>query len=139
MATLSKAGAQYEGVRARARDLGPEGPGAIRRWLVQRWRFVRDPPGVELLKSPRVLLREWAAGGYMSGDCDDAAIMGAAVALAAGFPVRFVVLGFRERGPFAHVYAEAWDGRRWSDFDITRPAHLPPGFRTRRRLGILVR
>ena len=137
MARLSKTGATHEGIRARARDL--RSPQAIRRWLARRFEFESDPPGLELLKAPDVMLREWEDGGKFTGDCDDAAIMAAAVALAAGFRVRWVVVGFRPGGPFRHVYAEAWDGRRWVDFDVTRPAQFPAGLRIRRRLNVALR
>lgn len=137
MTELSKRGARHEGVRARARDLSS--PQAIRRWLDRRFEFVRDPPGLELLKAPDVMLQEWEHTGTFTGDCDDAAIMAAAVALAAGFRVRWMVLGFRRRGPFKHVYAEAWDGRRWIDFDVTRPAQFPAGLRVRRQLAVGLR
>lgn len=141
MGKLSKQGARGEAVRARASDLGAGGPAAIRQWLVRRFRFVRDPRGVELLKSPAVMLEEWAQHGEVSGDCDDAAILGASVALASGYRVRWVVLGFIRGGPLAHVYAEAWDRRalRWQDFDVTRPAQFPPGLQAHRRLNIPLR
>lgn len=142
MIALSKSGARSEDVRDIVRDLrtmGHTGPGAIRQWLGRRFCFIRDPQGVELLKDPGVLLREWEHDGCARGDCDDAAILAAAVALAAGYQVRFQVVGFRTGGPFGHVYAEAFDGRRWIDFDVTRPAQFPAGLRVRRRLAFPIR
>lgn len=139
MTILSKKGATDEAIRGRARDLAPGGPAAIRQWLIRRFRFVPDPPGVELLKSPSVMLREWGTDGEATGDCDDAAILGAAVALASGYRVRWVLLGFHRGGPFAHVYAEAWDGLAWQDFDVTRPAQFPPGLKAQRRREIPLR
>ncbi len=139
MATLSRQGARNEAVQERARDLAPGGPAALRQWLNRRFVFVPDPRGVELLKSPDVMLQEWTYRGAISGDCDDAAILAASVALASGYRVRWVVLGFRPGGPYGHVYAEAWDGQGWQDFDITRPAQFPPGLKAHRRLMIPLR
>ncbi len=139
MARLSKRGRSRDPLRAFARDLAPGGPPAIRQFLVRRFRFQHDPRNVELLKSPGVLLAELENKGYASGDCDDAAILGASLALAAGFPVRWVVLGFHPRGPFGHVYAEAFDAGQWTDFDVTRPAQFPAGLVAHRRRVIPLR
>lgn len=90
------------------------------------WRFVRDPTGIELLHRPERLLDQIAAGGYAIGDCDDAAILGAALGKAVGFSARFVVLGFfGPRGPFSHVYTELWTGTGWRELDITRTPQRP--------------
>lgn len=104
--------------------------------MVRRFRFVPDPKGVELLKSPAVMLNEWRQSGVASGDCDDAAILSGSLALAMGLRVRWVVLGFTPTGPFRHVFAEARDGSRWVDFDVTRPAQYPPGLKVHKRLHV---
>ena len=59
----------------------------VRRWLDDRWRFLPDPLTVELVREPRVMLHELRTRGYMAGDCDDAAVMAAALGMAGG---RFV-------------------------------------------------
>lgn len=97
--------------------------------MVRRFRFVPDPPRVELLKSPHVMLDEWRTTGRATGDCDDAAILSASLAMAMGLPVRWVLLRFTPAGPYRHVYAEACDRGRWIDFDVTKPAQFAPGFR----------
>ncbi len=140
MERLAKAGARYEGIRARALDLAPGGPADLRAWIVSRFKFVRDPSGVELLKSPAYMLGEWDRTGRITGDCDDAAILGASLALASGYRVRWVLLGFEPGAPFKHVFAEAQKGGGpWVDFDVTKPSQFPAGLRTHRRLVILVR
>jgi len=75
---------------------------AIYYWVTQNIRYLRDPSGVELVKTPRQVLRSRA------GDCDDMAVLLAAMLLAAGNSVSFAVASFRP-GPlplFSHVYAE---------------------------------
>lgn len=140
MRKLAERGARDTQVRARARDLLPGGPDAILQWLTRRFQFVRDPRGVELLKSPQVMLEEWERSGRATGDCDDAAILGAAVALASGYRVRWVLLGFRKSGPYGHVYAEARRPRGpWVPFDVTRPSHLPAGLKVHRRVTVPLR
>lgn len=99
---------------------------ALRRWLVGHWRFLRDPSGVELLHRPERLLDQILQTGYATGDCDDVAILGAALGKVVGFPARFVVLGFfGTDGPFSHVYTELWVTQSWQELDITRTAQRP--------------
>lgn len=133
MAQLALQGARGEDVAALARDLATGGPERIRQWLAGAFSFKPDPEGIELLRTPRVLLQDWDSTGEAAGDCDDAAILGASLAVASGYPVRFVVLGFDPHGPYGHVYAEAWNGSRWVDFDVTRPFQFPRGLRVHRR------
>ena len=100
---------------------------SIRSWLARVWRFVRDPAGVELIRSPQRLLDGFSRDGYIAGDCDDAAILGASLGKAIGLPARFMVLGFpATKGAFSHVFNEVWTGRRWLDFDVTRPPGASP-------------
>lgn len=103
---------------------------AVRRYLVERFRFVRDPLGVELLHEPRLMLQTIARQGFFQGDCDDAATLGAALAKAVGLTVRFRAIGFRRGGPLAHVITDVRTPRGWADLDVTKPAQflgrLPP-------------
>lgn len=107
---------------------------ALRQYLAASWQFVmddvlallydvRDPEDdVEVLHTPHELAQQLLSDGFARGDCDDAAVIGAALARALGFPVRLVALGFAgEMGPLTHVYADVWTGRRWADLDVTKP------------------
>lgn len=99
----------------------------IRAYLEDAVAFVPDPLGVELLKSPVYLLREIEARGRATGDCDDVAVLGAALGRAIGLPARFVLLAFTEGAPYEHVYTELGAGGEWVELDTTRPAQLPSG------------
>lgn len=107
---------------------------ALRAWLLVSWRFVRDPAGVELVHRPERLLDEFRQWGYITGDCDDAAVLGAALGKAVGFPARWVVLGFHgPRSPFTHVFVELMEHPgQWKELDVTRPPRRPPT--TRRKV-----
>jgi hypothetical protein len=96
---------------------------SLRAWLARVWRFRRDPWGVEWVTAPLRQLAYIRASGTMRGDCDDAAVLGAALGMALGFAARFVLLGF-EPSPkvWAHVYTELLvPGLGWQDVDVTRP------------------
>lgn len=96
---------------------------AIRAWLDSVFRFVKDPVGVELLRTPLWQLNEIQEHGAVGGDCDDAAILGAAIGMAVGIPARFRVLEFRPGAGFAHVYAILTPRAGGAiDLDVTKPA-----------------
>lgn len=97
--------------------------GTLKTWLHSRFRFVRDPFGAELLHTPEYLLRQLGRDGYVQGDCDDAAILGGALARSIGFRTRLIVVAFHDpRAPFSHVWVEIGDlnGKWWYELDVTR-------------------
>lgn len=128
MAELVKHGASLPVVRATAESIiatvPPRDAGnqidALRYWLATAVHFVSDPVDIELVKHPAVLLEEITTTGQAFGDCDDAAVLGAALGESIGLPARFVALGFgTPDAPLAHVLTELWDGQAWRDLDVT--------------------
>lgn len=95
---------------------------AVRRWLQEHVHFVYDPMNVEHVTAPDLLLNETRVRYFTTGDCDDIAVLGAALAGAVGVQSRFVVLGFGPdlEAPMGHVFTELFDGTQWLDLDITR-------------------
>ncbi len=104
----------------------------IRAWLDRYTRFTPDPLGVELIRAPALMLRTIECEGVAVGDCDDVAVLGAALGLAADIPARFVLLAFDDFGLYEHVYTELLTPDP-IELDTTRPAQLPPGLRIARR------
>ena len=72
---------------------------AVFRFVRDRIRYTLDPNDVETLSTPMRLLR------LKQGDCDDKAILLAALLEAIGHPARFKAVGFRA-GELSHVYVE---------------------------------
>jgi transglutaminase-like putative cysteine protease len=97
----------------------------LRAWLQSRFRFVRDPYGVELVYSPERQVDMFRRQGYIEGDCDDAAVLAAALAQALGFRVRFKLLSFFNLETPSHIYTEALGPYGWVEFDVTRPPRRP--------------
>lgn len=117
--TVQLAGLIVEG----AGEYRPAQARALRSWLDHNTRFLPDPHGPELLRSVPEMLEMLRARGWVLADCDDIAILGAALGKAVGFPARFTLLGFHHPGlPFRHIYSELFDGQRWVDLDVTRPS-----------------
>ncbi|MFA6118266.1 MAG: transglutaminase domain-containing protein [Sphingomonas sp.] len=105
----------------------------IRRFVKARWRFVRDPLDKELLHTPEALLRMLQMHQQIAADCDDAAILCAALGVSVGLRARFVAVSFLdERAPYGHVWAELAPPTgtgSWVECDVTRsmqtlPMHL---------------
>lgn len=96
----------------------------IRAWLSQHIGFLRDPLDAEGLHSPVALLTLLGANRFLEVDCDDVAILGAALGMAVGLRARFVLLG--REGGYEHVWTELSDPNRdeWRELDITRPYQL---------------
>jgi hypothetical protein len=93
--------------------------GAIYTWMVRTINYVRDPWDVERLQSPVVTLRQKA------GDCDDHAILGAALLGSLGVQTGFRIVS-RSGSSFDHIYAVYRSGDQWKSFDTTVLKH--PGY-----------
>lgn len=100
---------------------------ALRAWLASHLQFTRDPRGLELLQEPRAMLQVIAERYAVQGDCDDAAILGAALATAIGLPSRFRVMAFgTPTAPYQHVVADVLTPEGWLDLDVTRSSQMFP-------------
>lgn len=77
----------------------------LRAELAEAYRY-RDDLEAETIYDPQYLAREYYLHGTVTGDCDDLATLGAALALSIGLPVWFVVVNGEDPETFGHVYAE---------------------------------
>ncbi len=108
---------------------------AVRQFLARVWRFVDDPPDRELLRDPDAMMHEYFELGAIMGDCDEAAVLGAALGKAIGMEATFTVLSFPVEGggdQFGHVFTSLLtpDGKTL-ELDVTRPAGpVPQAIRT---------
>lgn len=104
---------------------------AIQEWMTDHVNFCRDPYGIETIHTPLFMLSRIREQGMFEADCDDYAVLSAALAKAVGMRTKFVVLGFfGKKVPYAHVYTMAQTEEGWMPFD--RSFGLPPGSITRR-------
>lgn len=102
----------------------------VREWLASVIDFTPDPPGVQdTLYGVPVMLDMIARTGKLSVDCDDVAVLAAAILLAVGYSVRFVAVSLTDGPQYTHVWAEARGRVRPSlivEFDVTRPMQRIP-------------
>lgn len=109
---------------------------AIRDFLVQHTEFLRDPDGVEMLHGPVWQVQQILQRGVVQVDCDDVAMLAAALGKSVGLRARFVAVAFvNKQSPYRHVWTELSAGTMppvWVDMDVTRPAQgLPFGYISR--------
>jgi hypothetical protein len=85
---------------------------AIYSWMVRNINYVRDPWNIERIQSPDVTLRQKA------GDCDDHAILGAALLQSLGIHTGFRIVS-RTGNQYDHIYAVYRSPEGWKSFDTT--------------------
>jgi transglutaminase-like putative cysteine protease len=94
----------------------------LRDWIQRHTLFLNDPPAMELVRTPGYLLDRIGRDGKAQGDCDDMAVLAAALGMAAGLKARFIAVGFQgPKGPLSHVFTELLTDRGWQEMDVTRP------------------
>ena len=87
---------------------------------------MRDVADVETVQAPDKTLIDG------NGDCDDQAVLLGSLMQSIGIPVRFVAVGFHDRGPFSHVYLECKLGAYWQPCETIerwKMGKRPPGVR----------
>ncbi len=87
-------------------------------------RYTNDPLDVELLRTPRAMLE------MKSGDCDDKAILLAALLRAIGRPSRFVALAMNKSDLYSHVLVQTPWNKGWLNLETIMPVEAgwsPPG------------
>ncbi len=95
----------------------------VRTWVKSRMTLVDE--AVEMIARPEWML-EQVGRTRLVGDCDDAAVLAAALVMALGIPVRFVAIATPEHpDEFMHVYPEAYAGGEWTPFDPTTNQRAP--------------
>lgn len=132
MRTLARQGALDPVVRLAAsavvRGLAPasgvEQAQAVRAWVTDHTAFLADPLYAEALHMPGWQVRQILTRGLVAVDCDDVAMLAAALGLSIGLRARFVVVGFSSpNAPFRHVWCDLAPVTRdvWVAIDPTRP------------------
>lgn len=102
-------------------------------YVRERVRYTRDPLDVEYVQTPDFMLRAIRQDGTVSGDCDDSAVLFAALSEAVGYATRFSVLG--DAGEyFSHVIVEVQNPAGvWVPVD---PSHRGRGVGWRPTVGV---
>lgn len=90
---------------------------AIFNFVVSNCRYVQDPVGIELLKTPIISLNLIETGDSPALDCDDAAILIGSLVESIGIPYALRAVSFNE--DFSHVYGLCYiKDRGWIPADF---------------------
>jgi len=97
----------------------------LRDWIASRTVFLADPLYTEALHQPAAMVARILRRGVIQLDCDDVALLTAALGLSIGLRARYIIVGFRSpAAPFQHVWCDlSGVGREaWVTVDPTRPS-----------------
>lgn len=96
---------------------------AITSWMEDNVRYVRDPLGVEYVRSPLAMLDEYEKFGMANGDCDDQVLFSGAMLNSIGFAVRPVGLHLHDSSYHDHVALQIQgDNGRVVNYDPCNPS-----------------
>lgn len=90
----------------------------VQAWVKGNIGYIPDPHDYEMLTDPEILLQAGA------GDCDDQAMLVAAMLASIGFKVRFVAIGTTMPDQFTHVFTQAHIGPDWLSVETTEPVDV---------------
>ena len=83
---------------------------AIGDFVKRHVRYVKDPVGTESLTAPDMMIRMMKEVGYSMGDCDDMALLTAALLMSIGIHPRFRTVRYRgNTGNFSHIYVVVYE------------------------------
>ncbi|MCS6947865.1 MAG: transglutaminase-like domain-containing protein [Steroidobacteraceae bacterium] len=91
---------------------------ALHRFVRDHVRYTLDVRDVETVQSPIETLR------LMQGDCDDKAVLLAALLESIGHPSRFVAYAFEQPDVYEHVIVETRLGAGWVSLEATKPVEM---------------
>jgi hypothetical protein len=82
---------------------------AIGQFVKEKVRYTKDPEGYEQLQTPELLIQD-IQKGVAQGDCDDMALLTAALLKAIGHRPFFRMVRYdAQEGPYAHIYVVDYD------------------------------
>jgi hypothetical protein len=83
---------------------------AIGQFVQKHIRYVKDPVGTESLQAPDMMIRMMKDAGYAMGDCDDMALLIAALLMSVGIKPVFRAVKYSENSPsYNHIYVIVYE------------------------------
>ncbi|MBT9167438.1 MAG: hypothetical protein DDT19_00776 [Syntrophomonadaceae bacterium] len=92
----------------------------IANFLMTRTEYLRDPHGLEMLRTPLVSLQLLESGDIPRLDCDDLTILSLSLLKSIGFPVAMRAVSYHPDKKFRHVYGLVKIRNIWHPLDLTK-------------------
>jgi transglutaminase-like putative cysteine protease len=95
---------------------------SIFHWVLEHFKYTRDPIDLELVKDPNLVDDDVTRDGFFRGDCDDVAAYLGALLWSIGFPVQLVVIAVDGQGPeYRHIFVSVYlsSADEWMDLEAT--------------------
>ncbi|MFH1398965.1 MAG: hypothetical protein ABIG95_02545 [Candidatus Woesearchaeota archaeon] len=92
-------------------------------FLVNHTQYLKDTHGIELLRSPEVILHLLEVGEIPQIDCDDYVLLSLSLLKSIGFPVGMRAVAVKPSGELEHVYGMVFTNKRWMPLDLTKPQY----------------
>ena len=97
---------------------------SVTNFMEDNVRYVRDPLGVEYVRSPSAMIREFKEYGMANGDCDDQVLFSGSMLFSIGFEVRPIGLNLFTDEYYDHVALQVLkDNGYWITYDPCRPSN----------------
>lgn len=94
---------------------------SVYHFLEKHTQYLKDPFGIELLKSPVVSLQLIEAGEIPSLDCDDLVILSLSLLKSIGFRVGMRAVSYTPEKVYTHVYGLVYvEPYGWLPFDLVK-------------------
>lgn len=99
---------------------------AIYDWIKDNVKYIPDPDQIELFISPVRMVNEYRKGMLLGGDCDDMAILAAALYRSIGIPANVILID-STGGGLNHAFCQVRSNKLgWTNCDPSAP--LPIGW-----------
>jgi len=98
----------------------------IYHFLATRTRYLKDPPDLELIRTPPVSLELIEHGEIPALDCDDLTVLSLSLLKSIGFPVALRASSYLPDKVLVHVYGLVRVNSRWVPFDLVK--RMGPGW-----------
>lgn len=95
---------------------------AVTDWMIKYTVYQADPVGIEYVRSPVQMMKDFQATGAARGDCDDLVLLVCSLFRSLGFQTKVAALKINGSSIYNHVAAEVKLGNDWKWLDFCKPS-----------------
>lgn len=95
-------------------------------YIIKNTKYLYDIEGIELIKSPLLIIDELESGFKPQLDCDDYTVFSLSLLKSVGFPVAIRIIASNGTKEYDHVYGLVKINKQWTPIDCT--LHMDVGY-----------